>query len=382
MRLDEKVHAFLDNIYGAAVFPEQWPETLRSYSALFDQEIAHLTLVDIASSKVSYNLWQGTDPELLRMGYQRFFDIDEFAVVGRAKMFAELRRNNRDIVIVASELMEPSHLESTEYYQDFLKRFRVNDMVCATTLTDNSKLLNLVCNNSNFRRFDRSQRELLQHLRPDIDRALQLAVRLGMDQSKRSLSAVWESSQEAAFLLQGGSMTYANAVGQKMLQRSAVVARSGRSLRFHSEDANAALRSLSRTDMRRATIHTAPRHASTLIQDPGGESWMVQIVRLAPPAQSIVHDLLGMDPGTFVLLSPLNRLSEARTGSLEGLSWMTATEREILRHLMDGRTIEQIASSTNRSAATIRWHVRNMLTKSNLRNLSDLCRFAALLNPF
>jgi DNA-binding NarL/FixJ family response regulator len=109
---------------------------------------------------------------------------------------------------------------------------------------------------------------------------------------------------------------------------------------------------------------------------------MIQLVRLEPPRQDITARLFSVDPGVFIMLTPLNSVATLRAGSIDSIAKFTAVEKELLHALVDGRTIQQIARQTGRSEATLRWHVRNLLSKSGLRSLTDLIRFASLLMPF
>jgi DNA-binding CsgD family transcriptional regulator len=151
---------------------------------------------------------------------------------------------------------------------------------------------------------------------------------------------------------------------------------------FADDNANAALRKLTRHDALSAGEAGRMRQAAVQVDDSEGESWMVKLVRLDPPRPDVTARLFSVDPGVFIMLTPLNAVSAIRAGSIDSLARFTAVEKELLHALVDGRTIQQIARQTGRSEATLRWHVRNLLSKSGLRSLTDLIRFASLLMPF
>jgi DNA-binding CsgD family transcriptional regulator len=142
------------------------------------------------------------------------------------------------------------------------------------------------------------------------------------------------------------------------------------------------LRNLTRHDAQVAGDASRVRQAAVQVDDGKGESWMIQLVRLEPPRQDITARLFSVDPGVFIMLTPLNSVATLRAGSIDSIAKFTAVEKELLHALVDGRTIQQIARQTGRSEATLRWHVRNLLSKSGLRSLTDLIRFASLLMPF
>lgn len=60
---------------------------------------------------------------------------------------------------------------------------------------------------------------------------------------------------------------------------------------------------------------------------------------------------------------------------------ITPIERTIVAALVDGRDIVAIAARLNRSAETVRWHVRNLFTKLGVNSQADLARLRALLLP-
>ena len=118
------------------------------------------------------------------------------------------------------------------------------------------------------------------------------------------------------------------------------------------------------------------------LHDSAGERWTLQLVRLNPPRQDLATRLFSLDPGVFIMLTPMNAASTMRAGSIGSIARFTAVEKQLLHDLIDGRTIQQIARQTGRSEDTLRWHVRNLLSKSGLGTMTELIRFASLLMPF
>jgi DNA-binding NarL/FixJ family response regulator len=242
-----------------------------------------------------------------------------------------------------------------------------------------SKVLNLVANPVHSRDFEQRNRELVSQLLPHVDRAFRMSVKLGFAEAGKAVSYLWENSELPVMVVQQGRLTYANASAERVLCASGLVARSGAGLAFCNENANAALRSLTRLsqhDTRRA------RQTAMELHDADGEEWMLQMVRMNPPRQDVSAQLFSIDPGIFIMLTPLSAASAVRTGSIDSIATFTAMEKELLHALVDGQSIQQIASRTGRSEATLRWHVRNLLSKSGLKNMTDLIRFASLLMPF
>lgn len=383
MASEAAVSTFLDTLYGAAIAPGQWPSAVNSFRDLLRDDIGnvmtHLVLIDTANGTPSHNLISGADPELIELGAKYYFEKDTWAHAGREKFMEAFRRGEDRLVVVSDELIAREDLERTEFQNDFLKRFGLTDMMCATSIVDQSRILNLVANPIESRKFEQSDKDLVLKLLPHVDRAFRLSSNLGFAQAGSAAAYMWDCSPLPVMVVQQGRLTYANQAAERVLKASAIVTRSGAGLRFMDESANNAMKDLAR--LRRPGEATAARQVAMEIHDDAGEAWMLQVVRLNPPAEDVVARLFGVSSGVFVMLSPLSSASSLRAGAISSIASFTAVETEILHALVDGKTMRQIASESGRSEATIRWHVRNLLSKSGSKSTTDLIRFASLLVP-
>jgi DNA-binding CsgD family transcriptional regulator len=386
MASEAAVATFLDELYDAAVFPERWPDVVEGYRRLLSPEVGnvstHMNVVDLVTGIPSHNWIGGVDPELIRQGVEYYFQQDKWVDACFRSAARAARQGEDSLILCSQEILEPGELQATEFYQDFLQPFQVVDMMCAASIIDQTKMFTLVANPIDSRPFEMRDKEFLQKLHGHIDRAFRLSVKVGFADSSKAVAHLWEQSALPVMVVQQGSLTYSNGAAERLLRGSGVVARSGAGLLFTDENANAALRQLTRSDGTSAAEAARSRQAAIHIHDNRGEGWMVQMVRLNSPRRDFVAQLFSVDPGVFIMLTPLNAVSAIRAGSIDSLARFTAVEKELLHALVDGRTIQQIARQTGRSEATLRWHVRNLLSKSGLRSLTDLIRFASLLMPF
>lgn len=386
MPTEASVASFLDKLYDAAVMPDAWPNAVREFGSLMAGEVgnvmSHMTVLDIQSGQVSHNMIFGADPELVRQGTAYYFQKDVHAAAGSRHFMEALRQGQTRVALVSSEMIPADELLATEYYQDFLRPFGVNDMLCASALVGETRIVNMVANPLGTRQFERRDKELVSTLLPHVDRAFRMSLSLGHDSSVRTAAVLWDASALPVMIVQERGLAYANAAANALLAGSPLIRRSGRGLVFADEAANAALRGLTITRRSEKRSSAQPRQVARLIADGTGGSWMLQMVRMNTPREDLLGRLFSLDPGTLVMLTPLNAVSATRTGSLDSLAGFTGVEREILRALVDGQTIRQISRATGRSEATLRWHVRNLLSKTGLATMTDLVRIAALLLPF
>jgi len=386
MASEAAVATFLDELYDAAVFPERWPDVVEGFRNLLKGEVgntvSHMNVIDLTTGIPSHNMISGADPELVKQGTDYYFYQDQYvdASLRRAKLAS--RRGEDSLVLFSPEILDTRALHATEFYQDFLRRFRVNDMICTASIVDQTRMFTLVANPIDCRPFEMRDKEFLEQILPHVDRAFRMSVKLGYAETGKAVAHLWEQSELPVMVVQQGRLSYANPAADRVLRVPGIVARSGAGLLFADDNANAALRKLTRHDALSAGEAGRMRQAAVQVDDSEGESWMVQLVRLDPPRQDATARLFSVDPGVFIMLTPLNAVSAIRAGSIDSLARFTAVEKELLHALVDGRTIQQIARQTGRSEATLRWHVRNLLSKSGLRRLTDLIRFASLLMPF
>ncbi len=57
-------------------------------------------------------------------------------------------------------------------------------------------------------------------------------------------------------------------------------------------------------------------------------------------------------------------------------STLTPREREILQHIVDGQTNQQIAGALSLSIKTVEWHRTNLMSKLGVHSVADLVRYA------
>ncbi len=74
-------------------------------------------------------------------------------------------------------------------------------------------------------------------------------------------------------------------------------------------------------------------------------------------------------------------VTEVRASALAGLPGLTAREREILAHVVAGRTYGEIAAALVISEKTVSSHISNLLRKTGTDNRVDLSQLATRSSP-
>jgi hypothetical protein len=150
MPSEAAIATFLDELYDAAIFPERWPDAVAGFRTLLMDDIgnvvSHMNVIDLATGTPSHNLICGADPELVRQGTDYYFQQDIWVEASYQRATQALRQGQQSLALFSNEITDPEHFKSTEFYQDFLGRFGVVDMMCTASLVDQSKMLSLVVN--------------------------------------------------------------------------------------------------------------------------------------------------------------------------------------------------------------------------------------------
>jgi len=87
------------------------------------------------------------------------------------------------------------------------------------------------------------------------------------------------------------------------------------------------------------------------------------------------HGFNDCDEDVVVLVkSCLAEWNAAGAGIIQEAFEFTATEMEVLEQVCAGKPANYIAKTTGRKLETVRWHIKNLLTKANVKTQSELVR--------
>jgi DNA-binding CsgD family transcriptional regulator len=84
-------------------------------------------------------------------------------------------------------------------------------------------------------------------------------------------------------------------------------------------------------------------------------------------------------PLVFTIIVTEEGRRSAQVSAIAELGELTPAEIALVSHLLSGLTAQQIAKKTARGLPTIRWHIRNILTKLGITRIDELYRIAGML---
>jgi DNA-binding CsgD family transcriptional regulator len=206
---------------------------------------------------------------------------------------------------------------------------------------------------------------------PDLRRALQLRSRALAADGHAVGRQMFENNPIAIFVTRNRAVEKKNAAAASILAARRPIGVVAGKLHFEDSRAQSAFELLSRAD------HGQVRQAyAFVVGGREGSTWIAQL-SLAPFASGEPAS----GPRVIVALTPFSGASQTREAMLDGFTELTPTERAIFAAFVDGDDIAAIAAKMQRSAETVRWHVRNLFTKLGVNSQADLARLGALLLP-
>ena len=111
-----------------------------------------------------------------------------------------------------------------------------------------------------------------------------------------------------------------------------------------------------------ATVTAGSAAKAVLRPQPGNTTWLVE----GFPPNAVAHGA-----GGLVIFRRLDRVSWSPRDLAEAFGY-TPREADVALALLDGLRVTQIAEMLHLKVQTVRWHVRNIYSKTRVRNQSDL----------
>jgi DNA-binding CsgD family transcriptional regulator len=220
------------------------------------------------------------------------------------------------------------------------------------------------------RGFSEQQKSLAWNLLRDVRRAFELQGRAcAATPTAGFVEQLFADSAIGYLVTRGMALESANAAAAAMMAQERPIQSAGSLLQFENAKAQAAFERLSTGADRRCN------QAALLVQSRlGGDTWLLQMTRSGDAAGDL-------PAAVNVAVTSFNNASSSRAAAIEGIVGLTATERAILRAIVDGKELNRVAADTGRSVRTVRWHLRNLFAKLRVHSQADLARVGSLLLP-
>ncbi|NWG71438.1 MAG: helix-turn-helix transcriptional regulator [Parvularculaceae bacterium] len=130
-------------------------------------------------------------------------------------------------------------------------------------------------------------------------------------------------------------------------------------------------------------VRSKKRHSGTEIvrMRTNGPAMILQVMPIGRAAPARARRARADIP-VLVFVMLLSEAGAIRKRAVDGIATLSKAEKEVLGALVGGESVRTIAEGSARSVATVRWHVKRLLTKTGARSIGDLTRIGSLLAPY
>ncbi len=361
-------------IYDAALNPERWPDVLRAFADATAATCAALLHHDVRDPRGTVASSHQLDPEAERRYAEHFGSIDPW--VSSASHRGLLLPG---VVHIGEELVSRQDLARTEYYNDLARPFGITRVLSSVIRRDAAATASIsVLRPDAQEPFGPRERELMQHLLPHLRRALEVHRRVvGLEMMKNAIGDVLDRLPNGVILARhDGSIAALNRAAESILKshdgladssRGLVVANGAEHDRFH-----ALIRAAARTSAGRGTASGGVLAISrpSLRRPYAALVTPVRVPPLPPfENERAIAAVFVTDP------EQAGRTDERIARSLWGL---TTAEAQIAEALTSGRSIREIADARSITLNTARWHLKQILSKTQTHTQSELARLLTL----
>jgi DNA-binding CsgD family transcriptional regulator len=372
--LSDRIPDLLAMMYDAAWDPARWEDfiaavgaTFRGHSIVFAQD-GHNTSSDIFATA-------GFERSALSSYADYFASINPW--IPRAAPLPP------GTVFADDDLLARRELERTEFHVDWLRPQRISHSI--GSIVDNDGIRNThlsVLRTADAGPYDGGERAAFAILTGHLRRAMQIHRQLAAARLERDAAAAGLDRLGTAALLvdAGGRVLYANRAAQDLIEeRDGLSERGGRVVCL-MPDQTARLHSL----VRSAAATAAARGESS-----GGPLHLSR--RTRPPLTALVCPMpapgpLGASmqaPGALIFVRDPHRPVRPAAESLRHLFGLTPAEAKLAVALAEGRSIDEVATTTGVRPQTLRSHLKAIMAKTGTQRqaalVALLLRSAAVL---
>ncbi len=348
-----RIESFVNEIYEAAVVPENWPSVLDRLAEMADAEG---TLLFTAGPGI---------PRWLSSKSIRATIIEWT----ESKWFLDNPRGQRLVPINEPRFLTDldgltmEEIEASDFYTELLRPRGLGWCVGTSIRAPSGDTLVFSIEKAHKKGpVPRAVAERLDELRPHLARAALLSGRLGLERAKTAVATLDMIGLPAAALTREGRVVSANAgflAGSPSIRIGA-----NDLVQFESESVQSRLME--------AVSNVSNRHFAI------GRSIPVSGTKSTPPLVIHVVPLRGAGLDLFtgalsiIFLTPVVPNNSMSPELLQALFDLTPAEARIANQITEGRSIEWIALSTGHSHNTIRTHLKSVFHKTGVQRQAEL----------
>ncbi len=354
-----KVLPLIDAIYSAASDPSLWPAVAQQVQHAIGGHSVNLGIEDTKNPKFNFLYTNGaTASQMVSYGE---------SCIGQDQFLCLLDRTSPGEALLTQDILDERQLHSLFPYEDFYEDlgYTYHNAGLFYRDEDHRGWISVI-RSLNDSRFTPDELKLMQTLVPHLQRAFMINLQLMKAQrdTQIGLDSLEHLSAAALLLSDKGDVLSHNSKAQKYLCRtSAKIQNYG--VRLPEAKANLQLQKLIR-----AILYGSGIDSSGVV--PFYEFGVRKTVLCFPwRTTSQQLDWLGQATGCILfILSPST--SAPPTEQLKQTFNLSKAEVRVLQGLLDGSSVSSLTEQLFVTDATVRYHIRNLLRKTESRNQVEL----------
>ncbi|WP_174296280.1 helix-turn-helix transcriptional regulator [Sphingomonas bacterium] len=359
----EHLERLTDRIYDAVVDPAQWRQVLADVAGLAGADEAMLLTADVVTG-ASDAIFHGERG----LGAAADFEAYYSAINPLVRMAdpADYLARWRPTAIRDEDILARVELESTEYYNDFLRPLGAEHGLYLRLDRRGQVVTNISLGRDRRRgRFERDSEAALAPAYPHLRRAVALRRRFrGITAFAAATSAALGAASEPTFLLdRDGRIVHANDAGERLLANGTVMHAPDARLAAVGPRAGAELA----TAIKVATRPGDKRSGAVELKGAdGSHTAQACVLPLALPWAVEAAD------GPAVLVRVAVARGAARLAAAMDGFGLTPAERSLAQALIRGQSLRTAATTRGVSVSTIRGQLASLFGKTGARRQAEL----------
>jgi DNA-binding CsgD family transcriptional regulator/PAS domain-containing protein len=361
-------------IYEAAVEPARWPEFLQAFSDAMGEVPVNLLYQDLNNHQGTISAIARMDPEALRKYNADFSGSDPWIV--EADKRAVLHAGS---VQIGDALVPRTELVKTEYYTEIARPFGLTGLLGAVIRRDGAAV-SIISAFQHHRPepFSAADIQVLRLLLPHFQRAMRVHQHLAsVTLGKRLIEDVLDSLRIGVILARDdSSVAFINSAAEAILEERDPLATTAGRLTAAGAGQTRELRALVRAAAH-GNAENAWRSGGALAVSRPSLRRPLSVIVIPLRAEALTRGDNARRVAALFVTDP-ERSVETDVDVLQRLWALTPTEAKIASMLAGGHTIASISDRCTITNATVRWHLKNVLAKTQTSRQVDLVRLLTM----
>lgn len=376
MDQDARRAEFLDHLYAAAVGADNWKKVLASFTRLIGGHGGLLNFYNIPAGRVRTLEWHNFSEKHIEASDAYWQAHDPWGAAGQQFFRSGAEGLANGFVQWGSCLVPQQELLNTAWYNEFAAESLVQDCLSTVGVMKGGIGVALIANTGGHPPFVYAPEQIHQArlVQQDFQRAI------GINSRARSGLATAAGPGELrmtipVLVIKDGKILDANPEARRELETGRLLSQ-GSAQRLVTVDGDLArmLALVSRSD--------GPHQSSCLATASDFSRFLAQAIRFNRLRGSLMEAAGMDDPAVLLVLTPVDDRVAGREAALRAFSSFTPMEGAIALALVNGESIAEIARDRRISVPTVRWHIRNMVSKTGENGVRGLTRILTLLLPY